>query len=626
MVFLQIFLPTSQLSIAIENFHAVCKLDLSSEALFGYEAAVRMFYSFVLAGLAKKMAGNQRNEIERIVQTIAANSRNILRSYLNRTAPTGSGNSQSTLDTFVKSEQGSSSNSSFRPNVPTTTTAGMVGSIGTELTRRFPTLASRRPAGSIPYRASNPFSANVTCRVRQSTSTSNQPKAKRQRQAYKHNKEEKPIFEDIILIPDPSVTEVPTHSKRLALEVKKLIVHQYPISKSWDGTMLIEQVRKCFPVLQANDSEREPLPFEFLKACYGQLIEINLQDGAELTGEILLRMSGQGAVYVRSLVQIEEKEVVVDIPDEGTVQDDVIAQALCDDDDEAFLSGLPFEVDPATDDKPKPVEIADITFHSALQKGKEKLGDLIVSDRPFILYVTRRNIWRNSLDSLKDVEVSELAGGLIVVFVGEEGVDDGGLTREFFSVLWQRSQDCPLSVGTIPYLTLRKNAVALDEQEYKIFGQLVAMALLNGANGPKFFSESFAKHLLDPSSDYFAIEDIPDETLKLKVQNVKESSTAEGLKEAISHLEDERVVIGYQKMLNPPLKDKELLVKAIARHAVTSADREIKSFLYGLQLGDVLSTLRKYPKEALEELTGVQKAVTAHELKRLFKTDLSEPG
>ena len=466
----------------------------------------------------------------------------------------------------------------------------------------------------------------MTCRVRQSTSTSNQPKAKRQRQAYKHNKEEKPIFKDIILIPDPSVTEVPTHSKRLALEVKKLVVHQYPISKSWDGTMLIEQVRKCFPVLQANDSEREPLPFEFLKACYGQLIEINLQDGAELTGEILLRMSGQGAVYVRSLVQIEEKEVVVDIPDEGTVQDDVIAQALCDDDDEAFLSGLPFEVDPATDDKPKPVEIADITFHSALQKGKEKLGDLIVSDRPFILYVTRRNIWRNSLDSLKDVEVSELAGGLIVVFVGEEGVDDGGLTREFFSVLWHRSQDCPLSVGTIPYLTLRKNAVALDEQEYKIFGQLVAMALLNGANAPKFFSESFAKHLLDPSSDYFAIEDIPDETLKLKVQNVKESSTAEGLKEAISHLEDECVAIGYQKMLNPPLKDKELLVKAIARHAVTSADREIKSFLYGLQLGDVLSTLRKYPKEALEELTGVQKAVTAHELKRLFKTDLSEPG
>ena len=197
LVFSQIFLPTSQLSIAIENFHAVCKLDLSSEALFGYEAAVHMscfILSFVLAGLAKKMAGNQRNEIERIVQTIAANSRNILRSYLNRTAPTGSGNSQSTLDTFVKSEQGSSSNSSFRPNVPTTTTAGMVGSIGTELTRRFPTLASRRPAGSIPYRASNPFSANVTCRVRQSTSTSNQPKAKRQRQAYKHNKEEKPIF------------------------------------------------------------------------------------------------------------------------------------------------------------------------------------------------------------------------------------------------------------------------------------------------------------------------------------------------------------------------------------------------------------------------------------------------
>ena len=34
LVFLQRFFATSQLSMAIENFHALCKLDLSSEAIY----------------------------------------------------------------------------------------------------------------------------------------------------------------------------------------------------------------------------------------------------------------------------------------------------------------------------------------------------------------------------------------------------------------------------------------------------------------------------------------------------------------------------------------------------------------------------------------------------------------
>ncbi len=86
-------------------------------------------------------------------------------------------------------------------------------------------------------------------------------------------------------------------------------------------------------------------------------------------------MSGPGVIYVQSLVEIEKKEVVVDIPHEGTEQNDVIVQALCDYNDEAFLSSLQFELDPAIDDKPKQADTADITFHSTLQKGKEKLRD-----------------------------------------------------------------------------------------------------------------------------------------------------------------------------------------------------------------------------------------------------------
>eukprot|EP00112_Aurelia_sp_Birch-Aquarium-sp1_P026040 Seg8990.1 transcript_id=Seg8990.1/GoldUCD/mRNA.D3Y31 product="hypothetical protein" protein_id=Seg8990.1/GoldUCD/D3Y31 len=41
--------------------------------------------------------------------------------------------------------------------------------------------------------------------------------------------------------------------------------------------------------------------FEFVKACFGALIIPNMAAGVEIDGEVLLKLAGQGAVYIREL-------------------------------------------------------------------------------------------------------------------------------------------------------------------------------------------------------------------------------------------------------------------------------------------------------------------------------------
>ena len=47
------------------------------------------------------------------------------------------------------------------------------------------------------------------------------------------------------------------------------------------------------------------------KASYGTLIKSKLADGVEMTGDLLLKISGQGAVYIRANVdeQSDDEEV-----------------------------------------------------------------------------------------------------------------------------------------------------------------------------------------------------------------------------------------------------------------------------------------------------------------------------
>ena len=71
----------------------------------------------------------------------------------------------------------------------------------------------------------------------------------------------------------------------------------------------------------------------------------------------------------------------------------------------------------------------------------------------------------------------------------------------------------------MPDLSLLKNASRLHEQQCKLFGQLIAIALLFRANEPRCFWLSVAKFVLDPDIDDSSVDDIPSSMVREKLKS-----------------------------------------------------------------------------------------------------------
>eukprot|EP00794_Sanderia_malayensis_P020842 gene20842-22885_t len=90
--------------------------------------------------------------------------------------------------------------------------------------------------------------------------------------------------------------QVPNHGSRLKLETRGLVVHEFPISRSWDANELRNQIQKHLP----DDS----FLFEYMKACYETLVTPKLANGVQISGDLLVRLVGQGCIYVRTLLPV----------------------------------------------------------------------------------------------------------------------------------------------------------------------------------------------------------------------------------------------------------------------------------------------------------------------------------
>ena len=140
-------------------------------------------------------------------------------------------------------------------------------------------------------------------------------------------------------------------------------------------------------------------------------------------------------------------------------------------------------------------------------------------------------------------------------FIGECAADTGGPTREMFSLLYKDVINGKLTRGSMPNLTFTHDQSALLDHEYKIFGQLVALAFLNNASLLHFFSSTVAYYILGteckdgPSS---LINELPvDEvTVKAKLNTLLSCETPIAWDEVINQF-DERFDMGINKTKVP---------------------------------------------------------------------------
>lgn len=93
------------------------------------------------------------------------------------------------------------------------------------------------------------------------------------------------------------------------------------------------------------------------------------------------------------------------------------------------------------------------------------------------------------MEQLDEGSEDDWKGCFRVNFIGEEGLDAGGLRREFFSLLFEKSD------------LLENNSFCLDaaklaKKHYKLLGKATALAILYGHPGPQCFNQHITQYIV----------------------------------------------------------------------------------------------------------------------------------
>ena len=146
---------------------------------------------------------------------------------------------------------------------------------------------------------------------------------------------------------------------------------------------------------------------------------------------------------------------------------------------------------------------------SSLDQALELKLNGISNDHYTVIEVTRKHLVERAFEQLVDEDIKDT---VIVKFIGEEGVDTGGVTREFFTNYFHDlSNSGNIFCGRHPNLTFRHDLYALEEGQFEFFGKLTAVALLNGCPGPHFLCHSVVSFILDNPQDV-GLDEVPTES------------------------------------------------------------------------------------------------------------------
>ncbi|KAG2277083.1 hypothetical protein Bca52824_059638 [Brassica carinata] len=240
---------------------------------------------------------------------------------------------------------------------------------------------------------------------------------------------------------------------------------------------------------------------------------------------------------------------------------------------------------------------------------------------PLRISVRRAYILEDSYNQLRMRSTQELKGRLTVHFQGEEGIDAGGLTREWYQllsrVIFDKGALLFTTAGNDSTFQPNPNSVYQTEHlsYFKFVGRVVGKALFDGQLLDVHFTRSFYKHILGVKVTYHDIEAIdPDYYKALKW--MLENDISDVLDLTFSVDADEEKLILYEKTevtdhelipggrnIKVTEENKHEYVDLIAEHRSTTAIRpQINAFLEGfseLILKDLISIFNDKELELL---------------------------
>lgn len=241
--------------------------------------------------------------------------------------------------------------------------------------------------------------------------------------------------------------------------------------------------------------------------------------------------------------------------------------------------------------------------------------------RPVRVNVRRAYILEDSYNQLRKRPTHDLKGRLNVQFQGEEGIDAGGLTREWYQllsrVIFDKGALLFTTVGNNTTFQPNPNSVYQTEHlsYFKFVGRVVAKALFDGQLLDVYFTRSFYKHILGVKVTYHDIEAVdPDYYKNLKWMLENDVSDIPDLTFSMDADEEKHILYGKAEATDYELKPggrnirvteetKQEYVDLVAGHILTNSIRpQINSFLEGfgeLVLQDLISIFNDKELELL---------------------------
>lgn len=130
------------------------------------------------------------------------------------------------------------------------------------------------------------------------------------------------------------------------------------------------------------------------------------------------------------------------------------------------------------------------------------------------LHVRRHEVFMDSYHQLKVRTPEEMHGKLRMQFVGEEGIDAGGLTREWYGLLAREmfNPNYALFLPSSNGVSFQPNSMSSINSEhiqfFKFIGRIIGKAMCDGMSLEVYFTRSFYKHILGQEVSYQDMEDL----------------------------------------------------------------------------------------------------------------------
>lgn len=245
------------------------------------------------------------------------------------------------------------------------------------------------------------------------------------------------------------------------------------------------------------------------------------------------------------------------------------------------------------------------------------------------LHIRRKFVFEDAYHQLRLRNADEMRGRLHITFRDEEGVDAGGLSREFFGILAKEifNPNYALFTSTEDGCTFQPNpnsSINPDHLSYfRFVGRIVGKALADGFLLDAHFTRSLYKHMLGLEPTHHDMEAIdPDYYRNLKT--ILEYDLAEVGLDLTFSIEDHSFgrsqvidLIPNGRKVAVTEENKEKYVRLVCQHRMTTAiQSQIRAYLdgfYELISRDLIAIFS--PRE-LELLISGLPDIDVHDLKK----------